>query len=85
MYFLQEKFNDVVSWLRAKASCNGESFSALGSHAAPNNLVLESKENQIKSSKEETDFARPSATAVFAPSWGSGALFSSQSPFAFGW
>lgn len=81
---IMEKFNDVVSWLRAKASCNGESFSALGSHAAPNNLVLESKENQIKSSKEETDFARPSATAVFAPSWGSGALFSSQSPFAFG-
>ncbi|KAF7135390.1 hypothetical protein RHSIM_Rhsim08G0109800 [Rhododendron simsii] len=79
-----EKFNDVVSWLRAKASCNGESFSALGSHTAPNNLVLESKENQIKSSKEETDFARPSTTAVFAPSWGSGALFSSQSPFAFG-
>jgi len=83
----QEKFNNVVRWLKANASSNGadassngDRFSALESHAAPNNLVSESKENQMKSFQKETDVARASTTA----SWGSGALFSSQSPFAFG-
>jgi len=64
----------------ADASSNGGRFSALESHAAPNNLASESKENQLKSFQKETDVARASTTA----SWGSGALFSSQSPFAFG-
>lgn len=84
----QEKFSDVVRWLKANASSNGADassnggrFSALESHAAPNNLASESKENQMKSFQKETDVARASTTA----SWGSGALFSSQSPFAIWW
>jgi len=84
---IMEKFSDVVRWLKANASSNGADassnggrFSALESHAAPNNLASESKENQLKSFQKETDVARASTTA----SWGSGALFSSQSPFAFG-
>ncbi|XP_057511824.1 uncharacterized protein LOC130793969 isoform X1 [Actinidia eriantha] len=80
---IMEKFNDVVSWLKSNTA-NGESFSALGSHTAPKKFVSESKDNPIKSFQEKTDFAQAASNASFVPSWSSGGLFSSQTPFTFG-
>ncbi|KAL6986158.1 hypothetical protein U1Q18_019526 [Sarracenia purpurea var. burkii] len=80
---IMEKFNDVVSWLKSNAM-NGESLFALGSHTSPKRFVSESKDNQLKLFQEKTSFVQAGTTVSFTPSWSSGALFSSQTPSAFG-
>ncbi|XP_059661704.1 uncharacterized protein LOC132307850 [Cornus florida] len=80
---IMEKFSDVVKWLKSNA-VNGESFSAVGSHAPQKQLVSENRDNEVKVSQEKIGIAPSGTTASFATSWSSGVLFNGQTPFSFG-
>lgn len=85
---LQDKFSDVVNWLKANSS-NGENKSALGSQAASKSLESETKENDGRLSflKPAVPVANSSpgfgAVANSSPSFGS--LANSSSSFGASW
>lgn len=68
---MQEKFSDVVNWLKANASKGGNSSSA-DTHTSEKKLAPEIKNNEVKPSQEKT-FAPATMTTSFG-------IFSSGQP-----
>lgn len=81
-HLLQEKFSDVVNWLKANA-LKRESSSAAGS-TAQKKLMPEINNNEIKSLPGFSGFAPVPMTATFATSWSSGSFNNNKAPFLFG-
>lgn len=80
---LQEKFTDIVNWLKANSS-NGEIKSAHGSQAALKTLESENKESDGRLSFPKPDTPVANSSSSFGASWNSGSLFSKTTPFSFG-
>lgn len=73
---LQEKFSDVVNWLKANAIKGGTAAESLG---AEKKLVPEVKNNDSKIFQVKTGLVTPSTNASFTSSWSSGILSNNQS------
>lgn len=83
MFWFQEKFSDVVNWLKANAA-KGESMPEAGSDATQqvSGSEIKEKDNNFIFGKPGTP---PSSTNVnFGASWGTGVFFNNQTPFSFG-
>lgn len=77
MLLLQEKFSDVVNWIKAN-SLKGESLSAPGTNNADKKLPPENKEDFTKLPSEKEN-----STPLFTPSWSSGVPISNQPTLGF--
>ncbi|CDP09816.1 unnamed protein product [Coffea canephora] len=80
---IMEKFDDVVSWLKANAAKN-ENNSITGLDTIQKKPVSESKEQANNFLFGKPGIPPASTTASFGTSWGSGPVFNSSSPFSFG-
>lgn len=80
---MQEKFSDVVNWLKANA-VKGESSSVAGSHIAQTKLMPEVKNNDINSLPGYSGFAPVPMTSSFTTSWSSASFSNNKPPFLFG-
>lgn len=73
----QEKFTDVVNWLKANAG-KGESFPASGFNTAEKKMMPETKADEIKLFQAKPGFTPVSSAATSATSWSFGLLPNNQ-------
>lgn len=86
MWF-QEKFSDVVNWIKANAAKDAANVKSTPVVASDNNQKVfgfESKEKGNNLLFGKPGISPANTTTNFGASWGSGGLFNNQTPFSFG-